>query len=351
MKAETYYEEQLQRDIGLLRNIQKELPPFLSGFFVNLGNRTSSKTRLGYAYDLKIFFSYLLEEHPKFAGKKMQNISSTDLNLIESEDIDLFLEYITLYERQTQTKASICTNEENGKLRKLSTIRTMYKYYYKTKKIDTNPALLVDAPKIHEKAIVRLDINEMCDLLDEVESGNNLTQRQKKHHERTRKRDLAIVSLLVGTGMRVSECVGINKDDINFSNNGVRVRRKGGNEVILYFGDEVREALEDYLSERSLDKSDTEEAVFLSSQTKRISVRAVQNLVKKYARVSVKLKNISPHKLRSTYGTNLYRATGDIYLVANTLGHADVNTTKKHYAAIEESARQNATKKIKLRRE
>ena len=78
-------------------------------------------------------------------------------------------------------------------------------------------------------------------------------------------------------------------------------------------------------------------------------MRSVENLVKKYARIVTPLKKITPHKLRSTYGTNLYKATNDIYLVADVLGHADVNTTKKHYAALEDERRRSARNKVRLR--
>lgn len=81
----------------------------------------------------------------------------------------------------------------------------------------------------------------------------------------------------------------------------------------------------------------------------RISVRSVEVLVKKYAKSSVMTKKITPHKLRSTYGTQLYRETGDIYLVADVLGHKDVNTTKKHYAALEEERRRSAKDAVTLR--
>ena len=92
-----------------------------------------------------------------------------------------------------------------------------------------------------------------------------------------------------------------------------------------------------------------ENALFLSLQNKRISVRAVEKLVKKYSSLVTNLKKITAHKLRSTYGTSLYRETGDIYLVADVLGHKDVNTTRKHYAAIEEERRRKAANAVKLR--
>lgn len=160
-----------------------------------------------------------------------------------------------------------------------------------------------------------------------------------------------MLTLLLGTGIRVSECVGLDIQDLDFETNGMKIHRKGGAEVILYFGDEVREALLDYLDERELitAKEGSEDALFLSMQRNRISVRAVENLVKKYSRTVTTLKNITPHKLRSTYGTQLYKETGDIYLVADVLGHKDVNTTRKHYAAIEDERRRRAAGKVKLR--
>ena len=127
--------------------------------------------------------------------------------------------------------------------------------------------------------------------------------------------------------------------------------RKGGYEAVVYFGEEVEDALLDYWDERTHKTAATghEYALFLSMQNKRISVRAVEKLVKKYASKVTSLKKITPHKLRSTYGTNLYRETGDIYLVADVLGHKDVNTTRKHYAAQQEENRRRAAKAVKLR--
>jgi site-specific recombinase XerD len=207
-------------------------------------------------------------------------------------------------------------------------------------------------PRIHDKNIVRLDVDEVSTLLDEVESGENLTKNQQRFHEKTKTRDIAIITLLLGTGIRVSECVGLDIDDVDFKNNGVKVHRKGGAEAVVYFGDEVRDALLSYMEERNMHTpaEGHANALFLSLQNKRIGVRAVENLVKKYSRLVTNLKNITPHKLRSTYGTNLYRETGDIYLVADVLGHKDVNTTKKHYAALEDDRRKDAAKYVHLRK-
>ena len=172
-----------------------------------------------------------------------------------------------------------------------------------------------------------------------------------EYHKKTKIRDVALLTLLLGTGIRVSECVGIDINDINFDEGALKIRRKGGYETVLYFGDEVEIALLDYLEEREqiIPAEGHENALFLSLQNRRMAVRSVEKLVKKYAMIAAPLKKkISPHKLRSTFGTSLYQETGDIYLVADVLGHADVNTTRKHYAAMSDQRKREAAKRVTL---
>ena len=329
--------------ITRLKDILKELHPICSDFFVSISQTTSIKTRLGYAYDLRLFFNYLCENVPHFKNINILDIQSTDLEKVTHKDIDRFLDYISYHQRENVTKLgkTICKdliNTENGKARKLSAIRRMFFYLFKVGEIKANPTELVDSPKIHQKNIIYLDKDEVKSLLEAVENGTKLTKTQKSYHQYTKTRDFAIICLLLGTGMRVSECVGINMEDVDFYTKGIKVTRKGGNESILYFGEEVYNALSDYFDKREeIDALEGhEDALFLSMQRKRITTRTVQNLVKKYAKIAAPLKNISPHKLRSTYGTALYEKTEDIYLVADALGHADINTTKKHYAKMKE---------------
>lgn len=213
-------------------------------------------------------------------------------------------------------------------------------------------AALVDLPKRHDREIVRLEVDEVAKLLDLVdEGGKTLTPKQAEYHKKTRLRDLALISLLLGTGIRVSECVGLDLNDVDFSVNGFLITRKGGQRVVLYFPEEVADVLREYIDERKTIQAQPghENALFLSTQKRRMDVRSVQNLVKKYASLVTPLKHITPHKLRSTFGTNLYAETGDIYLVADVLGHADVNTTRRHYAAQSEENRRRAAHSVKLR--
>lgn len=344
------YNESRQKHITLqLRELLAELPPYLFDFFRGIEHTSSINTRLAYAYDLRVFFRYLFGSFKEL--ESMKDISLVELEKITPRDIEKYLEYLSYYEEENEQREMIAyQNGQRGKARKLAALKSFYQYFYKQQLIVTNPTALVDMPKISEKPIVKLEIEEIAKLLDSVEDGKELTEHQKRYHHYTKTRDLALISLLLGTGIRVSECVGLNIEDIDFNYNGVRITRKGGNETIIYFGEEVEEALQDYLKERVTKVcKDEDTPLFLSLQNKRLSVRSVQILVKKYSSIVTNLKTITPHKLRSTYGTQLYQETGDIYLVADVLGHKDVNTTKKHYAQMDDARRKMAASIVKLR--
>lgn len=347
MSEKAYYEDVNIKNELKLRKLLKKLPEFCKHFFIAIETTTSSRTRISYAYDLICFFDYLKNNNPLLQNTDITTLPISILDQIKPTDIEEYLYYLKVYEKDGKAHS----NQERGLKRKLSSLRTFYKYFFNSEMIKTNPSVKVEMPKIHEKNIVRLDVDEVAILLDQVESGEDLTEKQKKFHEKTKVRDLAIMTLMLGTGIRVSECVGLDLDDVDFKNNGIKIHRKGGKEVVVYFGDEVRETLLSYLEERKniVPMEGSTNAFFLSLQKKRIGVRSVENMVKKYSRLVTTIKNITPHKLRSTYGTTLYRETGDIYLVADVLGHSDVNTTRKHYAAQEEDRRRQAAKFVKLR--
>lgn len=348
----TYQEQTFIDNTLRLREILSTLPPFIKDYFRAIEPSTSSKTRISYAYDIRVFFNFLIENNPIFNAYTTNQFTIKDLEHIDAIDIEEYLEYLKVYQ---STDDKTYTNGEKGLARKFSTLRSLYKYLYVHEYISKNPTVKVDMPKLHDKSIIRLDIDEVVLLLDFIEScGNQLTGQKKVYYEKTKYRDIAIITLLLGTGIRVSELVGLDINDVDFKNNGIKVVRKGGNEMVVYFGDEVRDALENYLEITRLPATplpDHENALFLSTQRKRIGVQAVENMVKKYAKNVTPNKKITPHKLRSTYGTNLYKETGDIYLVADVLGHKDVNTTRKHYAAIDDHRRRQAASAVKLRKE
>lgn len=349
-KKQTYHEHTDIENTLRLRQVLATLPPFCRDYFRAIDATTTTKTRISYAYDIRIFFQFLLETNPSLKEKTMTDLTVQILDQVKAVDIEEYQEYLKVYQNRNADKLE--TNGELGLKRKISALRSFYAYYYKREMIETNPAVLVDVPKIHEKSIIRLDADEVALLLDHIEHcGDTLTGQKRVFWEKNKERDLAIVTLLLGTGIRVSECVGLDIEDVDFKNNGIKVTRKGGNEMVVYFGPEVEKALRNYLEVREniTPLSGHEHALFYSAQRKRIGVQAIENLVKKYAREITTTKKITPHKLRSTYGTALYQETGDIYLVADVLGHRDVNTTKKHYAALDDARRRQAAPAVRLR--
>lgn len=344
------------------RIVDDDLPPFCADYFRSLLNNTTPLTRYVYALDLRMFFNYIINEMADFFGKTAKDITTSDMNKISATDIELYLEYVAMYSRDvisldtdgTETvKSKMTINMESSRARKLAAIRSLFKYLYKHEFIKATPAAIVDTPKIREKPIIRLEPHEVDRLFDVVVNSEGMTERQKKHLQHTKVRDIAIITLFLGTGIRISELVGIDLDDINFVSDEFSITRKGGKKDVLVFGEEVRKALLTYISEREkiIAVEGHENALFLSTQKKRITVRAVEKLIKKFAEIAVPQKHITPHKLRSTYGTQLYDETGDIYLVADVLGHRDVNTTRKHYAAIAKERRRLAAEVIHIHAE
>ena len=348
-KPISYREQEKIENTVKLREFLKELPPYVKDYFRAKEPTTSDKTRLSYAYDLRVFFRFLKESNPALKEKSICDISLADLSSLKPVDFEEFEEFLKAYQT---ADGRLETNSRVGIARKMSCLRSFYEYLCKRQLVPYNPVRMVDMPRVKEKAIIQLDPDEVVTLLDHIENyGNQLSGVQLYHYNKQKYRDLAIVTLLLGTGVRVSECVGLNISDIDFKNNGIRILRKGGNEMVVYFGEEVEKALKDYLdlSRNGITPlAGHEDALFLSGQRKRISVDAVEKMAKKYCS-AVSVKTITPHKLRSTYGTALYRETGDIYLVADVLGHADVNTTKKHYARLTDDRRRAASKAVILR--
>ena len=355
MASETYLELLNDSRTERTRQMLKELPRSCSDFINSIAMTTSPLTRMAYAIDLGTFCDFAVRELPAFSEKKPSEWTDEDVNAFTARDLHTYADYLTLYFKKTDEQSAdrpkMLRNHECGVMRKLSSLRSYFDYLFKAERIQSNIAALVSLPKLHDKPILYLIGEEVERLLAVAAEGDKLTQRQQKYHQLTKTRDVAILMLFLGTGIRVSECVGIDIGDLDFHLNAVLVTRKGGNQVILYYPQEVADALRAYLAQRKQIKTDgeNEQALFLSLQKKRISQRAVQMMVKKYCALAVPLKKrMSPHKLRSTYATRLYHETEDIYLVADALGHSDVNTTRKHYAAMSDQRRREAAKNVHL---
>ncbi len=346
-----YFKQRDEKNLEKIDRLLAEMPEFVGQFIVGISSQTSVLTRLNYVTDIGIFFSYLIKY--KYPGKTMAELSANDIECLAPHDIERYIDGLSSY--VLGGKRLSCG--EKAKERKLSSLRSLYKYLYKKEIISSNVTLKVDMPKLHDKPIIRLEPDEVGRLIDTVACGDMLTEREKSYNSVTKERDMAIMYVFLGTGIRVSELVGLNRNDIDFENSSFVVTRKGGNRSILYMPVETLDALRtyvDWLDEQIANNTEfaakikDPDALFYSLQGTRIGVRTVEKLVKKYASPAAPLKKITPHKLRSTYATNLYRETEDIYVVADVLGHSDVNTTKKHYAQMSEEHKKHAAEVTRI---
>ena len=375
-----YTESVKINNILTLRGLLKKMPPFCSDYLRGIATSTSPRTQTGYCRDIYTFLQFIVSCNPLYQSCQIKDIPLQVLEELNSSDIDEYMEFLNYYEFD----GIVYKNGESAKARKLSALSNMYSFFNKRQIVKNNPLNAVRRPKLHEKAIITLDQEQVFDLMDAVETPKNMTDRQKKFHNLTVDRDRAILTAFLGTGMRVSELAGLDVTDVDFNNQTFRVIRKGGNEAYIYFGDEIRDALSYYLgypdgssdvdsnsntdtagsdeenavnlaqSPRSLllkEDNPDEPALFLSLRGNRMAVRSIEVMVKKYCTMINTNKRITPHKLRSTYGTALYRETGDIYLVAEVLGHKDVNTTKKHYAQMNNENKRRAANIVQLKKD
>lgn len=323
----------------IIHGIEWPLNKYTQEYMNAIRQSVNAHTRYEYALNIRQFIDYV---------KKSTTGSIVDLitlNKLESQDFDAYFLYMEHYIDEDGIER---INHEAALKRKLTALRGFFMYLYEKGYIKNNEIQKVKMPKLHQKNIIYMENNEACDFLNAVKSGTGKSKRSQLFHEKQKTRDLAIMHLILSTGIRISECVNLNINDIDLNTASIRITRKGGNQDIVYCSDEALSYLTDYMQERTSNKkvSSSEHALFLSSRNTRISIRMIQKLVSDYAQVSVPLKHITPHKLRSTYGTNLYQQTGDIYAVAEALGHKDVNTTKDHYAHLSDTRKKENRNKV-----
>ena len=324
------------------------LPNCAKMFFRNLRNENKSeRTICQYAYDIRGFFDYLSNTN----GFKDKNLNSLKINQIldklDKEDLQEYVESLNTYEYKNEFgKVANKKSSPNYISRKVSSLKSFYKYYQDCGDIKTNPSVLIKNPKIKQKNIMIMESDEVQRIMDAVNDESNLTPREKSAHAKSIKRDTAIMMLLLGTGIRVSELVGIDIKDIDFKEASIKVVRKGGDEDEVFFSSEVENALHDYIDNERPQTSDP--ALFISSYKTRISDRAVEKIIKNYAEKAGLNKKITPHALRRTFGTTLYESTGDIYLTANALHHKSVDTTRTHYVRKNRELTRDAVTKLDI---
>lgn len=281
----------------------------------------SQKTVDEYLLDLRTFFRYLIAREndipfrsEEFLKIDIKGVGLDTLSKIHAEDLYDYLNYIT-DDRENQWCA---------RARKLSAIRSLYKYLVnKRHYLEYNPTTDIDSPKAQKTLPKVLTLSESMRLLAAVDNDKDA---------KFRKRDYAILTLFLNCGMRLSELVGIDINDIDSEMTSLRVMGKGSKERVVYLNDACQAALTDYLITRLSSKYShvTTKAVFLSRLDQRMSVKTVQAMVYKYLKLAgLESKRYSVHKLRHTAATLMYQSGNvDVRVLKEILGHEQLNTTQ-----------------------
>lgn len=317
-------------------NIISQLPAFSLRYFWHLKDENSSpRTLLQYAYALRRFFNFIAAL-PCMKEVDIQTAEASDvMDRLQIDDIQMFsrtLDYYHTTDSKGHTTAHVYS--PSGKAAIMCSIRSFYRYMFTIRQINNNLADIIDIPSVpaHKKNVLTKD--QVHRLIEAVSDYTGMNNREIALRKKVEKRDLAIIMLLLGTGIRISELIGIDMKDIDIYNASILVTRKGGREDFVYFSSEVENALQDYIY-NGRDTLEPDEscmnALFISNQHKRLSVRSVQKLLEKYSEIAGLNINVTPHTCRRTFGTHIYEQTRDVYLTQQVLGHESVETTSKHY--------------------
>lgn len=264
----------------------------------------SPHTYKNYLVDLQQFHSFVQEKYPRIASDGEGRLSEVDASVIR--------EYVSrMYDSWSPSSMA----------RKLASLRTFFNYCMRVGIVSSNPAKEVATPKIPKRVPKFLTVDEVFALLDAAAGEDVLGAR-----------DRAILELLYASGLRVSELVGLNIEDVDLKSGTVRVLGKGRKERIVPMGEKARTSLDTYLQKRHqlLGKVANEKGFFLNRHGGRLTARSIERLLGKYIRRSGLQKSVTPHVLRHTFATHLLGAGADMRGIQELLGHSSLSTTQKY---------------------
>lgn len=331
--------------------VENNLPKFMKDYFIYLKGSVAVSTRLAYLEDIQFFTSYLVEMQELTSASNIKNITLDEFNNIKARDVNMFLgDYCSRYYKQSKNNTLVFENNNRALARKKSSLSTLFKFLYRNDQLENNITdgfNPIKLPKLQPDAIKRLEIDEVAKMLESVENGNGLTDKEKVYWRKTKLRDKAILALFVTYGLRLNELRELNISSFNFSRGEFMIYRKRGKEVLMPINNTCELVIKDYIynerTQSELLDDENKDALFLSLQNKRMNPKAIRQLVKKYTSISMETsreKGYSPHKLRATAATSLIQNGFSIYDVQNLLDHDNVTTTQL-YAAHKKHVKRN----------
>ncbi len=360
-----------------------QLPELVNDYYIMpLEIKQSVRTQVEYCRDWLLFFNFIAGKYPQF-NKPVTEFTLDDLKQISADHFQQFAYYIRQYKKYDDKlqKNILIKNSKAAQLRKLSSVRALFRRLYSQHLLPADPTATIDLPSVGHKEVEGryLTIDEAAVYMEAVENGTvsvhndqtgNIEHRSlgKKaleyHKQGGKERDCAMIALFLGTGIRVSELCSLDIDDFDMAKHSFRVIPKGAEDTNAYryldYSEEVAEYLSNYLPVREhflqqskaakTNAAKTEEtAFFLSRQGKRLTTRQAENIVTKYAKLVAPNKKITPHSLRRSFGMSMYETTQDLYLTSELLGHKDIKTTRDNYTTVTRDRRRDAIKHHRIK--
>ncbi len=283
-------------------SVKTEIGDFLD--YLTYERNVSVNTIAAYRDDLESFISFLCNDYFTLARDQL------DLKRIDNLTIRAYLAHLA---RRKLARSSVA--------RHLSALRSFFRYLMREGAVEANPARTVATPKREKYLPSVMQPADITLLLEQPDLSTPLGLR-----------DRAFLELMYASGLRISEVVGIDLDDIEVRARLVKVRGKGSKERIVPFGSKAEAALREYLAVRDelLGTTSEETALFLNYRGQRITTRSVRRLFDGYVRGAALRAGISPHTMRHSFATHLLNAGADLRGIQELLGHASLSTTQKY---------------------
>lgn len=322
-----------------LTKILVKLPDFVFDYIEVAYSGESVNTQIGYSIDIKIYLEYL-KKFKYRSVKSIEDFTPQQLGDVTLRDLNGFKAYLREYESEyTDAEGRIIKrirrNSVYGINRKLSGIRGLYLYLYKNDLIDHNITDKLDFKKIHQKMKRPLTTQDTINLIDVLYNGENyFTGRTRAAYLNRKQRDIALFITYLGTGCRVSELVNLNITDVDFDSSSFIVTRKGGDQQEIFMPLQVENEMLTYMEDRlKMENVKDEEALFISRNGKRITAQAVEKNLKAYCITAgiTDPDKMRPHALRRTFACNMIADGVDIKMVAELMGHKNIEVTHRYY--------------------
>ena len=320
----------------------RQLPDFAFEFISYLGDSKEIQTRLEYVKDIQLFLEFIVMQDSNDYTSP-QRVTAENIASLEERDFINFFQYLTKHERRVPYSngnviEKTYRNSDVGKARKLATLRKLFAYLEKRGYIEKNPIKYYEIKvKKKERINTRLTSDEIQRFFSAILNPEpyQLNERETLFHNKVMDRNYVMALLLAYTGIRVSELIQLDINDVMAENDSILITRKGGDQQILRMPTQIVDDVRLFVQYRKKENAmhDLQEpALFVSLHKKRIDAKTVRAFLSKYQQMAEIDKKITPHVFRRTFGTNHYNTYKDMYLTAQVLGHQSAETTRKFYA-------------------